>query len=126
MPGRAPMDKQEIEITFPDVSPDVANMLAESLAAELGREVKDEGRPVQPRVVRTDPTAQDFGATLVLVLGTPAVLILAKAIRDWAKRTDRGTISVNGATITNVNSRDVADIIKALNSTPRRPGRGTK
>lgn len=120
------MDKQEIEITFPGVSPDVANTLAESLATEIGREVTDGGKRVEPRVVRSDPTAQDFGATLVLVLGTPAVIILAKAIRDWAKRTDRSDISVNGNKITSVNSRDVADIVKALNSPPTRPRHGTK
>ena len=110
------MSKQEITIAFPDTTPDVAGHLAESLAADVRREVKDEGRRVEPRVVRTDPTAQDFGTTLVLVLGAPAVIVLARAIRDWAQRTDRGQIEINGARISNVKSTDVAAIIDALNA----------
>jgi hypothetical protein len=105
-------------ITFPDESPDKANQLAEALAAELRREVFKDGDPKSAEVVRVDPTRQDFGTTLVLLLGTPVLLALANAVRDWAKRTDHGTLDINGVRITNVASKDVAEIITALNHQP--------
>jgi hypothetical protein len=111
------MGTQAISIGFQGVTPDVANILAELLASDVRREVRDEGRPIEAEVKRTDPTAMDFGTTLVLVLGAPAVVVLARAVRDWAKRTgNNATISINGNTINNVASEDVAAIVKAMNS----------
>jgi hypothetical protein len=112
------MTRQSIEISFPDVSPDVAGALAESLAQELRTSVKDDGQPVKPEIRRADQRALDFGATLVLVLGAPAVVILANAIRDWVRRTDRAelAINVNGTVIRNVTGKDAAEIVKALNA----------
>jgi hypothetical protein len=112
------MAKQSIEISFPDVSPDVASTLAESLARDLRTSIKDEGQPVKPEIHRTNLEAQDFGATLVLVLGAPAVVVLANAIRDWVRRTDRAevVISLNGTVIRNVAGKDAAEIVKALNA----------
>jgi hypothetical protein len=104
----------EIKVVFPDETPDVAGRLAESLASEIRRSVKNNGLPVEPTIARTDPTAQDFGATLVLALGTPAIIILARAILDWAKRTNRSGIELNGVRISNLESRDVSDVVTAL------------
>jgi hypothetical protein len=110
------MTQQSVEITFPDVSPDVANSLAESLAEDIRGNVKDGGLPVDPEIIRTDPTAQDFGTTLTILLGTPAVIILANAVRDWARRTNRSDVIINGKIIKNLESKDVADVVKAMNS----------
>jgi hypothetical protein len=112
---------EQAYITFPDVSPDKANQLAESLAVELRREVYKDGDPKSAEVVRVDPTRQDFGTTLVLLLGTPVLLALANAVRDWAKQKDHGTIRINGIKINNVASKDVAEIITALNHQPPSP-----
>jgi LytS/YehU family sensor histidine kinase len=51
------MSKLPVEISFPGVSPDVANELAESLAKDVRMEVRDEGRPIDTEIRRTDPTA---------------------------------------------------------------------
>jgi hypothetical protein len=111
----------QANITFPDESPDIANQLAESLAGELSGEVLKEDvlkDPDSVKVIRTDRTAQDFGTTLVLLLGTPVLLALANAVRDWAKRKDQATIHINGIKINNVGSKDVAEIVTALNHQP--------
>jgi hypothetical protein len=118
--------KHEIEIVFPGKAPDLAGRLAESLATEIRRSVKDDGQPVEPKLARTDPTAQDFGTTLVLVLGTPAVIILARAIQAWAKRTNNSDIELNGVRITNLESRDVADVVTALKTEPKSSSHGKK
>jgi hypothetical protein len=110
------MTQHSVVIAFPDTSPDLANGYAESLAKEIRETVRDHGRAVDPQVTRTDGTAQDFGTTIVLVLGAPAVIVLANAVRDWARRTDRGDITMNGVTIRNVASKDVKDIVRAIES----------
>lgn len=119
-------EMHDIKIAFPEKTPDVAGRIADSLAKEIGREVKIEGRPVVPKVVRANPEAQDFGATLVLVLGTPAIIILARAIVAWAKRTNNSYIELNGVRITNLESRDVADVVTALKAGPKSPAHGKK
>jgi hypothetical protein len=104
---------KSVRIAFPDDTPDRAGNLAEDLAEEVRREVRDNGKPVQGEVRRTDPEAQDFGTTLVILLGTRAVVILARAIRDWARRKEQATIEINGVRVVNVASQDVAEIVRA-------------
>jgi hypothetical protein len=112
------VEQHTVQINFPDATPDVANTLAESLGTELRQDLPRDQGPIQADVVRTDPQAQDFGTTLVLLLGTPVLLALANAVRDWAKRKDQGSIEINGVRINNVASKDAADIIRAIKQKP--------
>ncbi len=116
----------QVKISFPQKTPDVAGRLADSLATEIRRSVKDDGKPVESTVTRSDPTAMDFGATLVLVLGTPAIIILARAVLEWAKRTDNSDIEINGIRITNLASKDVADVVTALKAAGQEPSSNGK
>lgn len=70
------MDQQSYLITFDDVSPADANRYADELRTALLDATPD--ITIQRR--RDDPRAQDFGATLVLLLGTPTAVALAKTI----------------------------------------------
>jgi len=77
MPGTG----QTYVIGFKGVSARNANMNADSLKDALlnaSEDVKVEQR-------REDEHALDFGATLVVVLGTPSIIAVAKAIGDWLK-----------------------------------------
>ncbi len=66
------MNKQTSIITFDDVSAADANRYAEEL-----RQVLLEASPdVEVHRRRDDSHPQDFGATLVLLLGTPAAVEL--------------------------------------------------
>ena len=81
--------------------------------------MKDGGRYVEPTVARTDPRAQDFGATLVLALGTPAIIYLARAVLEWAKRTNNPTVELNGVLIERIDSKDIAEVVAALKAGKR-------
>ena len=99
-------------LRFDNVSVAEANRLAKELESEI-RAAYDGAKA---SVAKDDKTTQDFGATVIVVLGTPAIVAVAKAIADYIQR--RG-VAVNitpegGVTINNVKSADVANIVKNL------------
>jgi hypothetical protein len=103
------MSQYSVEIRFPQTTPDQAGWLADSLKEELAMT----GEEVETYRKREDEDAQDFGATLVLVLGTAAATAIAKGIGAWMQRT--GTrITIDGVTIENVDSGSLAAIVAAL------------
>jgi hypothetical protein len=71
----------QYELTLSFEGADVAE--ANRFTAELAERLRDAEAPIDVRERRADPDAQDFGATLVLVLGTPAVIALAKGVSAW-------------------------------------------
>jgi hypothetical protein len=79
------MATHEVIISFPEVSPAQANQYA----AELQDILQQASNEVSIERVRTDDEAQDFGATLAIILGTPAAIALATAVKRWLAR--RGT-----------------------------------
>jgi hypothetical protein len=115
------MSTATVNIGFPDLDGPEANKRAEGLLSELKQDSELKGHlDVQQTVVkRTRPEAQDFGVTLIAVLGTPAIIILAKAIKSWAERTGTTSIELNGVRINNIRSQDAAAIMKALESGSR-------
>lgn len=56
---------------------------ATRFAAELAEQLRDADPSIDVRETRADTSAQDFGATLVLVLAAPAVVALAKGVSGW-------------------------------------------
>jgi hypothetical protein len=104
-----------IKIVFPGLDTEKANSEAEDLLSELKQSAEMHGKLDQSRsrVARTSKEAMDFGATLVLVLGAPAMIILARAVKSWAERT--GTIvEMDGVRINNVRSQDLPAVVKEL------------
>ncbi len=110
------MDTLKLTFAFPDLAGPQAGDRARSLLRELEQDA--DLHPHLDReetsVKRTDREAQDFGITLVAVLGAPAVVVLAKAIRSWAERTGTSSIEMNGVRIENLRSQDAAKAIEAL------------
>ena len=105
-----------VRIAFPDLDDAAANEQAEGLLSELKQDAElRKALDLEKTVIaRTDKEALDFGATLIAVLGTPAIIILAKAIQSWVERTGTTTIELNGIKIDNVKSRDVTSIVGAI------------
>jgi membrane-associated two-gene conflict system component 1 (EACC1) len=85
------MSTGPITFTFPDVTDDVANVYAEDLKEALEDTLTGSDR-IERQRSRSD--SQDFGATLVLVLGTTAVTAIAEGIRTWLARNSGAAIDV--------------------------------
>ena len=81
-------DSNAFELHFEDVSPADAAAAAEGLRNAL----LDASPDVKVDVHKADPTAMDFGATLVVALGTPAILAVAKGISSFLARERAGTL----------------------------------
>jgi len=102
----------EFEIRFEGLSLADAGKMANKLRDELARTLPEHA----PEIRKDDPSNQDFGATLVLVLGTPAVLALANGIASWLKR-NRATISIteHGHVVAkNISGEDATRIAEAF------------
>ena len=107
-------NKKEFIIRFENEELSVANQKAQLLRDDL----LDISPDVSVDIVKDDPTTQDFGATLVLVLGTPAILAIAKGIANYLSR-DRGTITIeaDGKVIAaGISGKDAAEIAKYMSS----------
>jgi hypothetical protein len=109
------MDNDRITIRFPDVTPDLGNVYAEDLRTALADSL-DLGDRVER--VRTDSESQDFGTTLVLVLGTTAVSAVAKGLQTWLARNSGVSIDIvaGGKTLhaRNLDSQGVRELAKVL------------
>jgi hypothetical protein len=87
----------ELRVSFESLGIAAANQAAAELRQQLRRAV---GGDVSINIVKERSDTQDFGATLVLVLGTPAAIAVAKGIRDFiAKRGDSIVIQKDGTVI---------------------------
>lgn len=69
----------EVTVAFPDTDLNTANTYAGELKDWLAEDASD----VKISRKRTDDTNQDFGATLILLLGTPAAIKIGKGIANW-------------------------------------------
>lgn len=104
-----------ISIRFPDATPDLGNVYADDLRTSLAESL-DSGDRVER--VRTNPESQDFGATLVLVLGTTAVTAVARGLQAWLARNSGVSIDIvaGGKTLhaRNLDSQGVRELAKVL------------
>jgi hypothetical protein len=91
--GVVTMDEQTYIITFDTASAADANRYAE----ELRQALLDASPDVEVRRKRDDPHAQDFGGTLVLVLGTPAAVAVVTAMSNWLARRYQASITIKKA-----------------------------
>lgn len=106
------MSNETFELSFEGA--DAAE--AAKLANELEQEVRGVDN-VEVSLKKERPDSQDFGATLVLVLGTPVAISLAKAIGIFLQRHAGASIKIskNGEVVaTNLDSRDASRIAEAF------------
>lgn len=108
------MEPRRFVIRFPEAESNKANQYARSLADSL----RDSLAPGEEVTVSRDTSeSMDFGATLVLVLGSTAVTAIAEGVKIWLKRNSGAQIDVlkDGTVVgRNLESKDAAEIAKAF------------
>ncbi len=108
------MQGQTLTIRFPEATVWQANKYAQDLGDGL-QELSGIG--VERRRERDD--TQDFGATLVLVLGTTSITALAHGLAKWLRRNSGAKVEITTADgrkalLDNLDSSDVPAIVKAI------------
>ena len=103
-------------IKFVNTSSDEANAKVTELSDYL-RDAVPQHDQLDLKRERTSKDAQDFGATLVLVLGTTAITAVAKGLQSWLAAHTDTTLEItdeHGKVVAkNINSKSAADITKA-------------
>src|SRR5438270_3982777 len=112
------MDEQTYIITFDTASAADASRYAE----ELRQVLLDASSDIQVHRRRDDPRTQDFGATLVLLLGTPAAAAAVTAISNWLALRNRASLTIKRAdeqiVVQNITSKKVAELAQLLLNKP--------
>jgi hypothetical protein len=108
------MDQQTYIVTFDGVSPADAQRYAEELQEALLDATPD--ITVQRR--RESPLTQDFGATLILILGAPVVVEVVKAVGDWLMRRNNASLTWKTAdgelVVQRISSKNAAELAQFL------------
>src|SRR5690348_16816198 len=108
------MDEHTYLIAFDEASPVDANRYVD----ELKNALLDATPDIRIQRKRSDPHAQDFGTTLVLVLGTPAVAAVVTAIGDWLKMRQSASLTLKTADeqiiVQNISSKNAAQLAHLL------------
>jgi len=109
--------KQEVVIRFEGLSPAEAGEQAQLLKDAL----LDTSPDVSTKVERLGGETMDLGTTLILVLGTPAIIAVANGLVAFMVRERKGKLVIerDGRVVFEGNSSDAAKVAEALQ--PRDP-----
>jgi len=105
-------EERKIEIYFEDATLAERGIKASNLRDHILENFSD----VKIDIKKEDPTTQDLGTILVLILGAPAVVAIARGIADYLRR-DRGkiTITKDGTVVAEgLSGDDAARITEAM------------
>jgi hypothetical protein len=94
---------------------------AAKMASRLEEDMRDALPSIDISRKKTNAHSQDFGTTLVVVLGTPVAAALASAVGAFLKRNSGASIVIkrNGEVVaSNLNSADAARIAEAFAAKP--------
>ena len=84
------MNEQTYLLSFEGVSEAEANRYAE----ELREALLDATTEIAVQRQRENPLAQDLGATLVLIMGTPALVAAVNAIGNWLQKRHSASLTI--------------------------------
>lgn len=105
------MGEQTYFLSFAGVSPAEANRYAEELR-EILLDATDE---IDVRRQRENPLAQDLGASLALIMGTPALVVAVQAIGNWLQKRHSASLTIvtsdQKIVAENLTNKDVAQLL---------------
>ena len=108
------MDQKTYIVTFEGVSHSDAQRYAEELRDVLLNTTPD----ISVQRKRESSLTQDFGATLILIFGAPAVVAVVKAVGDWLIRRNSASLTWKTAdgelVIQGISSKNAADLAQFL------------
>jgi hypothetical protein len=114
------MDQQRYIITFENGSVADANRWANELKETI---LDAPTSDVEVEQQRDNLYSLDFGATLLLVLGTPAIMVVAKAVGNWLQRRQSASLTFKrpeGDVIaTGINNKTVVKLTELLLKNPK-------
>jgi hypothetical protein len=84
------MNEQTYLLSFEEVSSSEANRYAE----ELREALLDATTEIAMHRQRESPLTQDVGATLVLIMGTPALVAAVNAIGNWLQKRHSASLTI--------------------------------
>ena len=106
------MNEQTYLLSFGGVSSAEANRYAE----ELREALLDATTEIAVQRRRENPLAQDLGASLVLILGTPAVVAAVQAIGNWLQKRHSASLTIVTAerkiVAENLTNKDAVDLLQ--------------
>jgi hypothetical protein len=99
-------------LSFAGVSEAEANQYAE----ELREALLDASPEIDVQRQRENPLTQDLGATLVLIMGTPALIAAVKAIDNWLQKRRSASLTIVTAeqkiVAENLTNKDAARLLQ--------------
>lgn len=106
------MSQQTYFLSFHgEISPVEANQYAE----ELRKALLDATNELDVQRQRENPLAQDLGASLALIMGTPAVVAAVQAISNWLQKRRSASLTIvtpeKKIVAENLKNEDVAQLL---------------
>lgn len=106
------MSEQTYLLFFPGVSEAEANRYAE----ELREVLLDASAEIAVQRRRENPLGQDLGATLVLIMGAPAVVAAVNVIGNWLQKRRSASLTITTAekkaVAENLTNKDAARLLE--------------
>lgn len=110
------MKEQIFSLEISNVTADEASIYAKELRDSL----LDASSDVKADLKRVDDNTQEFGSTIVLILGTPAVFVVAQAIRDWIRLRSKVKLKIKksngdvleGENLTGKDAKEIAELLQ--------------
>jgi hypothetical protein len=119
------MSEQTYLLSFEGVSEAEANRYAE----ELREVLLDTTTEIEVQRQRENPLAQDLGATLVLIMGTSALVAAVNAISSWLQKRRSASLTIVTAekkivaeNLTNKDAVHLLQLFLAQNAKQKEPG----
>jgi hypothetical protein len=106
------MNEQTYLLSFEGASPAEANQYAE----ELREVLLDATTEIAVQRQRENPQAQDLGASLALIMGTPGLVAAVQAIGNWLQKRHSASLTIVTAekkiVAKNLTNKDAAHLLQ--------------